>query len=82
MTTNVDLIRSGKTQQADVSNPPNASIGWAQVDELGRLMLGNHPVTENLPQQILVKSNVGKNDKNLFPQYSNYASAFKANWGL
>ena len=82
VTTNVDLIRSGKTQQADVSNPPNASIGWAQVDELGRLMLGNHPVTENLPQQILVKSNVGKNDKNLFPQYSNYASAFKANWGL
>lgn len=82
VTTNLDLIRSGKTQQADVSNPPNASMGWAQIDELGRLMLHMRPVMENLPQQIFVKSNVGKNDKNLFPHYSNYASEFKANWGL
>ena len=82
VTTNVDLIRAGKLQQADVSNPPTAAIGWAQVDELGRLMQGFSPVTESLPQQLLVKSTVGKNDKNLFPFFSNYVSGFKTDWGV
>jgi len=82
VTTNLDLIRSGKTQQADVSNPPTAAMGWAEVDELGRLMQDLKPVFENLPQQIFVRANVGKNDKNLFPYFSNFAAGFKTNWGV
>lgn len=82
VTTNLDLIRKGDVQVADVSNPPTPSMGWAEVDELGRLMTGQPAVFEDLPQQIFVKANVGTNDNNLFPGYANYQAKYEALWGV
>lgn len=82
VTTNIDLIRAGQVQTADVSNPPNASMGWAEVDEIGRLMAGQPAVFENLPQQIFVKANVGANDSNLFPGYAGYQTKYEKLWGV
>lgn len=80
--TNLDLIRKGDVQVADVSNPPTPAMGWAEVDELGRLMAGQPAVFENLPQQIFVKGNVGPNDSNLFPGYQKYQAKYEALWGV
>lgn len=82
VTTNIDLIRRGEVQTADVSNPPNPSMGWAEVDELGRLMAGQPAVFENLPQQIFIKSNVGSSDANLYPGYANYQTKYEQLWGV
>ncbi len=79
---NLDLIRSGSTQVADVSNPPNAAMGWAEVDEVARLMAGQAAVAENLPQQVFVQSNLPANDANLFPGYAGYQDKYLALWGV
>ncbi len=81
VTTNLDIIRSGGVQQADVSNPPNPAMGWAEIDEIGRLIAGLQPATENLPQQLFVKANVGSSDAALFPGYASYESDYKSVWG-
>jgi ribose transport system substrate-binding protein len=80
--TNLNLIRQGDVQVADVSNPPTPSMGWAEVDELGRLMAGQPAVFENLPQQIFVRANLGKKGANLFPGYANYPAKYEALWGV
>ncbi|MGH3192454.1 MAG: sugar ABC transporter substrate-binding protein [Streptosporangiaceae bacterium] len=81
VTTNLDIIREGGVQQADVSNPPNPAMGWAEVDDIGRLMAGLKPAPEDLPQQLLVKANVGSSDTGLFPGYANYESEYESVWG-
>ena len=81
VTTNLDIIRKGGVQQADVSNPPTAAMGWAEVDEIGRLIAGLKPAPEDLPQQLFVKANVGSSDAGLFSGYANYESEYKSVWG-
>jgi ribose transport system substrate-binding protein len=79
---NLATIRSGGAQAADVSNPPNPAMGWAEVDEIGRLMAGQRPATEHLPQQIFVKANLPANNANLFPGYRNYQGKYRRLWGV
>lgn len=80
---NIDQIRADNVpQKANVSNPPNESMGWAQIDLLGRLLAGQPTVPEILPQQTFTKDNVGTDDANLFPGYANYQAAYKKLWGM
>lgn len=81
VTANLGIIRNGGIQKADVSNPPTAAMGWAEVDEIGRLIAGLKAVPEALPQQLFVKANVGTSDAGLFPGYANYQPDYKAVWG-
>lgn len=83
---NLQQIRSGSgLQTADVSNPPNEAMGWAEVDQLGRLLTGLQPVQRTLPQQLFVKSNIPSNPADLaaaFPGYANFQAQWKRLWGL
>lgn len=85
VTSNLKQIKTGEgLQTADVSNPPNESMGWAEVDQLGRLLAGQKPVSSALPQQIFVKSNIANADDvaALFPGYADYQSKWKKLWGV
>ena len=80
---NLQQIRSGSSPQvATVSNPPNEAIGWAEVDQLGRLLSGAQPITPDLPQQLFTKGNIAADASQMFPGYSTYKEAYKKIWGI
>jgi ribose transport system substrate-binding protein len=80
---NLQQIRAGSTPQiSTISNPPNAAIGWAEVDQLARLMSGGQAVTEDLPQQIFTKANTAADAASMFPGYADYQSTYKTLWGV
>jgi len=80
---NLQQIRAGSSPQVStISNPPNAAIGWAEVDQLVRLMSGAPAVTEDLPQQIFTKANTASDAASMFPGYANYQSTYKKLWGV
>jgi ribose transport system substrate-binding protein len=80
---NLQQIRAGSTPQiSTISNPPNAAIGWAEVDQLVRLMSGAAAVTEDLPQQIFTKTNAAADAASMFPGYADYQSTYKTLWGV
>jgi ribose transport system substrate-binding protein len=85
VTSNLKQIQGGAgLQTMDVSNPPNEAMGWAEVDQLGRLLTKMKPVTDALPQQVFVKSNIAGNPDDvaaLFPGYAGYQSKWKQLWG-
>ena len=85
---NVDEVRSGGPQIADIAYVPPAYTGWLSLDQAARAIMGK-PTGVNgapivLPVQILDKSNVGTSDalSSLFPKYAAYESAFKSLWGV
>jgi ribose transport system substrate-binding protein len=85
---NVDSVRSGGAQVADVAFVPPAYLGWLGLDQMARAVLGK-PIGSNgaaytLPVQTIDKANVGTSDaiSALFPNYANYQSQFSALWGM
>lgn len=80
---NLEQIRTGKTPQiSTISNPPNEAIGWAEVDQLARLMSGAPAVKADLPQQIFTKDNTAASAAEMFPGFADYQAAYKKLWGL
>jgi ribose transport system substrate-binding protein len=86
VTSNLKQIQSGAgLQTMDVSNPPNEAMGWAEVDQLGRLLTKMQPVQDALPQQVFVKDNIKGDPEDvaaLFPGYADYQSKWKQLWGV
>jgi ABC-type sugar transport system substrate-binding protein len=86
VTSNLKQIQAGAgLQTMDVSNPPNEAMGWAEVDQLGRLLAKLEPVQDALPQQVFVKDNISGDPEDvaaLFPGYADYQSQWKKLWGV
>jgi ABC-type sugar transport system substrate-binding protein len=79
---NLDWIRQGNIQIADVGEP-NVWLGWAAVDEVARGMLGVTAVDERIPLRLFTADNLKgvSNDENeLFG--GDYAAAYTKLWGL
>ena len=54
---NLDWIRQGNVQVADVGEP-EVWLGWAALDEVGRGMLGMTAVDEQIPLRLFVADNL------------------------
>ena len=80
---NLDLVRQGTAQIADVSYPPAEYTGWLIADQLGRGVLGEPVEHDELPMQLFDKQNVPpSNDFDvLWPELVDYQDAFKTVWG-
>jgi ABC-type sugar transport system substrate-binding protein len=86
---NLDFMRKGEVQIADVSYAPTDYYGWLMVDQLGRAMAGAKTGGEDgsdivMPVQTLDKDNLGPTDStaDLFPKLANFESDFKGKWGM
>jgi ribose transport system substrate-binding protein len=79
---NLDWIRQGNIQSADVGEP-ETWLGWAALDEVARGMLALPPVDEQVPLRLFVEDNL-KNTSNdeteLFG--GDFESQYKKLWGL
>jgi ribose transport system substrate-binding protein len=81
--TNLDAIRAASTAEvADASFPPIAYIGWTMIDEMGRVIAGQSPVTESLPTRLIDASNIGASNAALFPAFAGYQAGFEKLWGV
>lgn len=79
---NLDWIRQGNVQIADVGEP-ETWLGWAALDEVARGMLGMRPVDERIPLRLFTAENLKgiTNDENeLFG--GNYQAEYKKLWGV
>lgn len=79
---NLDWIRQGNIQIADVGEP-EVWLGWAAVDEVARGMLGLPKVDEQIPLRLFVKENLKdvSNDENeLFG--GDFFAEYKKLWRL
>lgn len=84
---NVNSIRAGDAQIADVAFVPPQYLGWLVLDQVARQLLGK-PTGVNgapytLPVQTIDKANVGTSSSiaSLFPKLADYEAQFKALWG-
>ena len=79
---NLDWIRQGHIQIADVGEP-ETRLGWAALDEVDRGMLGMKPVDERIPLRLFTAQNLKgvSNDENeLFG--GDYEAEYKKLWGM
>jgi ribose transport system substrate-binding protein len=82
VTSNLDWIRHGNVQVADVGEP-DVWAGWAAVDEIARAMLGLPSVEEGIPLRLFVADNLKDvpNDENaLFG--GDFVAQYRKLWGL
>lgn len=78
--TNLEFIRNGSGQSADVALPPLAVLGWMSLDQAMRGMLELEPAADVLPTRIVDETNVGVSGDNLFENYGEYASEWESAW--
>jgi ribose transport system substrate-binding protein len=77
---NLQFIKKGQVQVADYAFPPNPSIGWTEIDQLGRLMAGMARAPQDqIPAQLITKSNYSAS---AFPNYVNYQHVYEKLWGI
>lgn len=79
---NLDWIRQGNIQIADVGEP-ETWLGWAALDEVARGMLGLKSVDEQIPLRLFIADNLkgASNDENeLFG--GDFEAEYKKLWGL
>jgi ribose transport system substrate-binding protein len=76
------ILKGGTPQVSTVSNPPNEAMGWAEVDQIGRLLTGAAAVVAELPQQVMVKENIAADPTQMFPGYATYKDQYKKLWGV
>ena len=83
-TGNLDNVRKGNVEVADVADPPVASIGWALMDQMGRLMAHLPPskADANLQTQLFTTASIPATDQKLFPGYAAYEDGYLRAWGL
>jgi ribose transport system substrate-binding protein len=82
VTSNLDWIRHGNVQVADVGEP-DVWAGWAAVDEIARAMLGLPSVEEEIPLRLFVADNlkdVPDDENALFG--GDFVAQYRKLWGL
>jgi ribose transport system substrate-binding protein len=77
---NLDDIRAGGTQDADLAFVPAEWIGWATVDQLGRAILGEEPQDWTIPVRLVDETNVGSSNADIFPEYDGFEAEFERRW--
>jgi ABC-type sugar transport system substrate-binding protein len=79
---NLEEIRQGKPQVADMVFPPSQSIGWAEIDQLGRVMTGMEPTeADQIPSQLFDKETLPAKGEELFPEYKEFQQDYLTEWG-
>lgn len=81
---NLDSVRTGGTQIADVSYPPAEYNGWILVDQLLRAATNQPLTTTTLPLQLFDKENIPATSDfaTLWPNVVGYQNKFTTAWGL
>jgi ABC-type sugar transport system substrate-binding protein len=77
---NLDDIRKGGAQDADMAFVPAEWIGWATVDELGRAILGEKAQDWTIPVRLIDSTNVGDSNTSIFPAYDGFEAKFQQAW--
>lgn len=80
VSTNLDNMRKGQGQVADVAFPPSRWFGWAILDQVARGIAGEEPVDWTVPTRLIDKTNVGESDAELFPKYQGFEQEFVKRW--
>lgn len=78
---NLDNVRKGNGQIADISFPPNDWMGWALVDVMGRAITGSPTSNVTIPVQLVDKTNATTSNESLFPKYAGFQDKYKVAWG-
>lgn len=80
---NLDMIKTGGVQDADMSFPPNDYIGWLAVHSVLAGLSGTPGKNQKIPMRLIDKSNVENGDLTaLYPTYGGFKAAFEKAWGL
>lgn len=83
VTANLDFIKQGNVQVADIGNS-NGWLGWAAVDRLLRALSGQPPAVSEVPIRLFDQQNLqGKdtgNEDQLFG--TDFKTHYKALWGV
>lgn len=77
---NLDDIRKGGVQDADMAFVPAEWIGWATVDELGRAITGQKAYDWTIPVRLIDSTNVGSSNSDIFPAYDGFEQKFEDIW--
>lgn len=79
---NLDFIRNGEVQYADIGVPQEWS-GWAAVDEVLRVMANQPMVDANLPLVLITKDlNMPAKGQAFTGDQANYQQEYQKLWGL
>jgi ABC-type sugar transport system substrate-binding protein len=83
-TASLKMVQGKEVELADVSNPSNEVTGWMLVDQAIRAMLHDPPAPQDyIRSRLVTADNVGDGSlSNLFPNFVNYQSAYKADWSV
>lgn len=83
---NLKQIVAGETfQTVDLTTPPPEAVGWASIDQLGRLLAGVEPSKAVLPLQLFTKDNLPDDPTDtaaLFPKYVGFEQEYLKLWGV
>jgi ABC-type sugar transport system substrate-binding protein len=82
---NLDILRQGGPQIADVAYPPGELLGWDVIDQVGRMLQGQASAKQrSIPVQAIDFTNVGKGDDvaSVFPKLVGFENAYKKMWRL
>lgn len=82
---NLDIIRSGGLQIADVAYPPAEFLGWDLMDQIGRILQGQKSALHRpIGVQTIDYTNIGKDNSlaSVFPKVVGYEEAYKKMWGM
>jgi ABC-type sugar transport system substrate-binding protein len=79
---NLDNVRKGDVQVADMAFPPAAYQGWVMVDQISRLMAGQPSVDDIVPVQLVDTTNIPATNDELYASFGDYQAAFLHLWGL
>ena len=83
---NIEMVRSGNIQAADLASPLEW-LGWAAVDEMNRAFAGQQPAPEwlntgsGLPAKLISKANAPPKGQPYTGDFD-YQTAFKKLWGV
>lgn len=80
----IQIIRDGGVQIADAAGPPVGTIGWAIIDQMGRVLAGQKAAPEDsrLPTQLITAENAEANDKQLYAGFDGFEAEYEELWGL
>jgi ribose transport system substrate-binding protein len=79
---NLDQVRQGGPQLADMAFPPPQWIGWAATDQIARAMTGEPLAEWEVPVRLIDETNIGDDNAALFGAFNGYEEEFQKQWGV
>jgi hypothetical protein len=80
----LESIANGGLMKANVIYAPGEFTGWAVVDGITRVLLGESPDDLEIPTRLITEEGVagGIESADLWEGFDKFPAAFKSNWGL